>query len=307
MNDVIAPEGWAEPGQPFGGTTHRVADDWTGGTSVDDLDATSIDSDAPIERRDDAELAYVLKGLADGRVVPYYQPQVELGSGRVVGLEALARWICLNGRVVGPDTFVPVLERHRKVTALTARMLDRAALDLRRWQDAGLVRAGFRIAINVSATELADRELVDVVARALRHHGLRAADLCIEITETAPLDDLEVAHAVLTELRDDLGVRIAIDDYGTGHATPTYLEQLPADIVKIDRSFIASLRGLRGRTFICETIAHAAVRGMTVVAEGVERLDQLNDLVGMGCTVGQGFHIAVPGPAEYFPGGLAVA
>ncbi|MDY7103270.1 MAG: EAL domain-containing protein [Actinomycetota bacterium] len=281
---------------------------------MDHLEATATETigvdttDTPDEshhRCDDAELARVLGGLAQNRVIPYYQPQVELGSGRVVGLEALARWICGTGEVFGPETFVPVLERHRRVTELTARMLDRAARDLSLWRDAGLVRTAFCLAINVSATELGDRRIVEVVDGTLDRHGLVGADLCLEITETAPIDDLEAATAVLTELRERVGVRIAIDDYGTGHATPTYLEHLPADIVKIDRSFVAAVRGRRSRSFICDTIARAAHRGMTVVAEGVERVEQLDDLLGLGCTVGQGFHIAVP--TEHYPADLAVA
>ncbi len=155
------------------------------------------------------------------------------------------------------------------------------------------------ISVNVSGRQLRDRELVDRVAAALERHGIAPARLCLEITETALIGELGDANRVLESL-SALGVRLALDDFGTGYSTLVHLQELRADILKIDRSFISRLgKGSRDSEIIAAVTAMAHALGMTVVGEGIETDNQLDNLVAMACDEGQGYVFAPPvTPAE---------
>src|SRR5687768_5115001 len=200
--------------------------------------------EAVLPAADALPLWSVLDAIAGGQIRPHYQPVVGLRGGQLVGVEALARW-CVedaDGDLVLPATaFVPLLEDARRVTDLTAFVLDQACADLAGWRKAFCLGPDFRVAVNVSATELVDRRLVGLVRETLACHGVEPPSLCLEVTETAEITDFDVASAVLGELAHDVGVRLAVDDYGTGFATHRYLSDFPFDIVKIDQCFVAGL------------------------------------------------------------------
>jgi EAL domain-containing protein (putative c-di-GMP-specific phosphodiesterase class I) len=193
---------------------------------------------------------------------------------------------------------VPRLERAQQVTELTAWMLDQACRDLSTWRLRYGVPDDFTVAVNVSATELVDERLVDLTARVLDRHRVPARALCLELTETAAIAELASARRALAHLRAR-GVRIAIDDYGTGHATTAYLEQLPFDLLKIDGSYVAEFEQRpESLAFIEQTVALVHGRPVTIVAEGVQTREQAEALWSLGCLHGQGAGIGRPGPAD---------
>jgi len=247
----------------------------------------------------EAPLWQILEAISEGQVHPHYQPIVSLTTGDVVAVEALARWRVPDLGTLPATAFVPVLERCRRVTDLTAYMLDRACADLAAWQRDLPLRPGFRVAINVSATELGDRRLTTLVREALGAHRIAPHSICLEVTETARIDDMQRAAAVLAELASDIGVRLALDDFGTGFADGEYLEAFPFDTVKIDQSFVAGM-GHRDdhAAFVRATVGYAKHRAMGVVAEGVQQAEQARALLTAGCRVAQGFGLGMPTPAE---------
>lgn len=245
----------------------------------------------------DLGLTEIIAAIGDGELVPHYQPLVSFQSGRVVGVEALARWDRPGAGRISPGAFVPCLEEARRATDLSSWMIDQACADLGRWRARLGLPADFSVAVNVSATELVDRRLVRLVAEALQRYRLDAEGLCLELTETSAVEDYDRAAAVMAELRS-LGARLALDDFGAGAATGEVLERLPFDRVKIDRSYAASLRCAESCAFIAEVVALADRRRLEVVAEGIETAEQLAALRSLGCRRGQGFGLGRPQPAH---------
>jgi EAL domain-containing protein (putative c-di-GMP-specific phosphodiesterase class I) len=193
---------------------------------------------------------------------------------------------------------VPPLEQARRISTLTAWMLDRASGDLADWRRRFRLPRHFRVAVNVSATELLDHRLVAMAAGAIKRHRIPPAALCLELTETARIEDLPMAVDVFVRLRK-LGVRMAIDDFGTGFTSPRYLEKLPFDMVKIDHSYVADVeRRPDCVAFIARTVAAATRRRVEVVAEGVETTAQARALWSLGCRHGQGWSFGRAVPAD---------
>jgi len=244
-------------------------------------------------------LTRILDAIDGGEMHPHYQPIVSLDTGELVGVEALARWDVPDSGLLPATAFVPVLERSRRVSDLTAFMLDRACADLAVWSRDRRFRSGFRVAVNVSATEVGDRRLAGLVHEALATHEVAPHSLCLELTETAPIDDLAAVGAVLAELTTDIGVQLAVDDYGTGHNDDGVLGALPFDTVKIDRSFVTGM-GHRAdhAAFVRATVGYAAHRSLSVVAEGVRDRRHADALLQAGCRLGQGFGLGRPCPAD---------
>jgi len=241
----------------------------------------------------------ILDAIGGGEVHPHYQPIVSLETGEMVGVEALARWDVPDTGLLAANAFVPVLERSRRVSVLTAFMLHRACADLAAWRRDRRLVSGFRVAVNVSATEVGDRRLAGLVHEALDAHEVAPQSLCLELTETAPIEDLDAVGAVLAELTNDIGVQLAVDDYGTGHNDSGVLGALPFDTVKIDRSFVTGM-GHRAdhAAFVRATVGYAANRSLSVVAEGVRDRRHAQTLLRAGCRFGQGFGLGVPCPAD---------
>jgi EAL domain-containing protein (putative c-di-GMP-specific phosphodiesterase class I)/CHASE2 domain-containing sensor protein len=231
------------------------------------------------------------QAIDQGEVWLAYQPQLDIKENRIVGAEALARWTHPVKGPISPSEFVAAAEANGRIGKLTDFVLDRAISS-----GAAINRRGidFQVAVNLSARLLVDRELLTRVETMLKAHGLPASRLTLELTETATLQDAESGLATLCAMRD-LGIRIAIDDYGTGLSTLDYLKKIPASEIKIDQSFVKSMRVNRSDLIMVQsTVALAHSLGRTVVAEGVEDQQCLDDLRQIGCDVAQGFAIGRP-------------
>jgi diguanylate cyclase (GGDEF)-like protein len=239
--------------------------------------------------------AALRRGLAAGEFVLYYQPKVNLKTGRITGAEALVRWNHPEKGLLYPGSFVPLAEQTGLVGALGEFVIAAACEQLAAWRIEGLPELS--VAVNVSARELGDH-LVEYVTRALRMSGIPGHSLELELTESAALDSLELTVQVIQALRA-LGVTCSIDDFGTGYCGLSYLNKLPIDTLKIDRSFITELSG-GSDTIVTAVIALGHSLGLKVIAEGVETADQLAYLASRGCDEMQGYLFSKPIPADDF-------
>ena len=236
----------------------------------------------------------IRRGLADEEFVLHYQPIVDLGTGSVVAFEALMRWQHPSRGMLQPDEFIPLAEETGLIAGLGRWAVRAACLQLRQWQDAEGWPARIDIAVNVSARELRRVEFVDGITDALQHAGLAAHHLTLEVTETLLLSDPEVAAERLNSLKS-IGVRCAIDDFGSGYSSLSYLTRLPVDVLKIDRALTATVGdGVAGSAVMQAAIALGKHLGIQTVAEGVEDEGQLRRLRLMGCRLAQGFLFARP-------------
>jgi len=238
--------------------------------------------------------------LAHDEFINYYQPKVDLATGRIEGVEALIRWVHPQRGLVPPSEFVPALEATGLIKEVGRRILERATADWRRWHDAGLPAP--RIAVNVAAAQLRDGDLVQHLRQALAGIGGNPAALSLEITESVLISDMERAIQVLTEVRK-LGLPVAIDDFGTGYSSLAYLVTLPVDEVKIDRAFVKKVdTDTAYRDLVATCVRLARNLGLRVVAEGVETQQQARELRKLRCDAAQGFLYSPPVPAEELAG-----
>jgi diguanylate cyclase (GGDEF)-like protein len=234
-------------------------------------------------------------GLENGELQVHYQPKVAVGSGAVVGVEALIRWHHPLRGLVMPDEFIPMAEHSGLMGPLTAFVIDQSLEQVARWRSAGL---DVPVAVNVSMRDLHGGELVDVVASALERHDLPASALVLELTERVLTRDSDEVTRALTSLRR-LGVTVSLDDFGTGYSSMVLLKRLPITEIKIDRSFVSRLSlDLEDVTIVRSIIDLAHGLGMTAVAEGVET-EQVWDLLDdLGCDAVQGWYVSRPLNAE---------
>lgn len=242
------------------------------------------------------------RGIRDGELRVHYQPRAALAGGRIVGMEALVRWQHPERGMLPPADFIDIAEATGLIRPVTDIVLAQALDDCRAWRDVGL---RLTVAVNLSARVLLDSELPDRVAELLRSHGLPAACLELEITESAAMKDPTQAMMVLRRLRQ-LGVALSVDDYGTGHASLSYLSRLPVGTLKIDRSFVSTMElDDNDKAIVRSTIELAHALGLRVVAEGVETRRAWEQLLAFGCDEAQGFWLGRPGPAEDVPARVA--
>jgi len=233
--------------------------------------------------------------LHTDELVLHYQPKIHLASGRVRGVEALVRWQHPQLGLLPPDRFLPIAESTGLIAPLTTVVLGVALRQCRAWRDQGL---DLSVAVNLSPPSLLDPDLPMLVLSLLEHLRLPRHALELEITETVLLGQRQRACATLEQLRTH-GVRVALDDYGTGYSSLAYLSQLPLDELKLDKSFIQALGATpRDEAIVRSTVELAHALGLTLVAEGVENADVLRELVTFGCDSAQGYHLARPSPAE---------
>jgi len=231
-------------------------------------------------------------------LVVHYQPQVEICSGRVLGVEALVRWQHPRHGLLGPDTFIPAAEQTGLIGPLTQYVLNSALYQCARWRHEGL---DLTVAVNLSARNLFDPGLVDDVRSALQRHGLPASSLELEITETSAMVNPRRSIQVLDALAE-LGVELSIDDYGTGQSSLAYLQKLPVGRLKIDRSFVTEMIVDQASAAIVDsTIELARVLRLEVVAEGVEDDATLLRLRDMRCGTAQGIALGHPVAASLLP------
>lgn len=229
-------------------------------------------------------------------LVLHYQPVVDLRTGEVIAVEALVRWQHSRNGLVPPDEFIPLAEETGIIISLGQWVIHAACKQLAAWQAAGL--PALSMAINVSARQVRNGQLRNVLMTTLRETGVHAHRLIIELTESHLMEHAEMSMELLHDLRA-LGVRIAIDDFGTGYSSLSYLKRLPIDSLKIDRSFVQDCTtNQQDATIISAVIAMAQALRLTVVAEGVETADQLALMREQGCDAIQGYLVSRPLPAD---------
>ena len=228
-----------------------------------------------------------------------YQPEVDLRTGHVTGVEALVRWHHPERGLVPPGEFIPLAEQTGLIAGIGAWVLDTALAQAAHWRQSRHDGSALTVWVNLSARQLGDPGLVELVADTLIRHGVDAAQLGLEITESALLEDAEGAVTALSSLRE-LGVRLAVDDFGTGYSSLSYLKRLPVDAVKIDRSFVDGLAVDGDDSAIVAAVAGMArALRLTTIAEGVENLDQLQALKRLGCDLAQGYFFTTPQPPSH--------
>ncbi|MGH9002372.1 MAG: putative bifunctional diguanylate cyclase/phosphodiesterase, partial [Acidimicrobiia bacterium] len=224
-------------------------------------------------------------------------PVIDLATGDVAGVEALVRWMHPQRGLMAPMRFIPLAEETGLIVPIGQWVLEQAAEQWRRWQAARPDRP-LLLKVNLSAQQLRRPQLADSVQAVLSATGLDPSQLCLELTESSFMQDIEYHGAALSAL-ESLGVLLAIDDFGTGYSSLTYLKRFPLNILKIDQGFVAGLGRDASDTAIVESViglAHAL--NLTVVAEGVETARQAAELVAMGCDLAQGYFFARPAPPE---------
>ncbi|MCA1846478.1 MAG: bifunctional diguanylate cyclase/phosphodiesterase [Actinobacteria bacterium] len=257
----------------------------------DGLRAASLD-----RFRSEAMLRYALDH--DGLRL-HYQPLVELGTGTLAGAEALVRLDHPERGLIPPAEFIPVAEETGLVVPLGAWVVAEAAAQAAAWQALQPVVAGpLTVSINLSGRQLNTPGFAVEMGAAIARSGADPSHLCFEVTENTLLDAGGGSVGTLQALKD-LGVRLAIDDFGTGHSSLTWLRRLPADFLKVDKTFVAGLGTDPGDTAIVRAVLDLGqALGLTTVAEGVETPEQLAALRDLGCDWAQGYHLGHPGPAE---------
>lgn len=234
--------------------------------------------------------------LSRDELVLYYQPQLDLRTGQVVGLEALLRWQHPELGLIAPSRFIPIAEETGLIVPIGAWVLRTACVQARKWQSAGLRE--LRIAVNLSARQFSQQDLVKLIGTVLEESGLAARFLDIELTESLVMTNVEHAIGVLNQLRE-LGVQLSIDDFGTGYSSLSYLKRFPIDVLKIDQSFVREIALHSNDAAISDAIismAHSL--GIRVIAEGVETEEQCEFLSRNMCDEVQGFLFSRPLPAK---------
>ncbi|HEX6678743.1 MAG TPA: EAL domain-containing protein [Actinomycetes bacterium] len=237
-----------------------------------------------------------LRRALDGdELVVHYQPQARVSSGEVGKVEALVRWQHPQRGLLGPDQFIPLAEQTGLIRSLTRHVLDAALGQCRAWRDEG---RRLVVAVNITSRELIDLHFPDEVAELLARWAVEPALLELEITETTIMTDLPRTRSILARLRE-LGVRLAIDDFGSGHSSLGYLKRLPIDVLKIDQSFVKHMGEDPGDAAIVRSaidVGHSL--GLEVVAEGVENEQAKRRLEELGCDSFQGYYLGRPQPAS---------
>lgn len=235
--------------------------------------------------------------VQDDRIRAFYQPKIDLRTGRIAGFEALARWVDAAGVIHLPGSISAAFDDHDVSTALTQRMLGQVVAQLRAWSESGL--AFGHVALNASAADLHRSDFGDLILQSLHEAGVPPGRLQLEVTETVFLargaDRVERTLRMLSKE----GIRIALDDFGTGYASLSHLKQFPVDIIKIDRSFVSDIHSSEQHSAIAEAIITLGKNlRIEVVAEGIETASQARWLLDVGCSIGQGFLFSPAVPAE---------
>jgi diguanylate cyclase (GGDEF)-like protein/PAS domain S-box-containing protein len=238
------------------------------------------------------------QALAGDQFVVHYQPQISLGSGRLVGIEALVRWRHPHRGLVRPGEFIRLAEEIGLIAPLTAWVLRKACLQHRRWRERGLVQG--QLSVNLSPVQFRERGVELMIERVLKETGLEPEALDIELTEHAVIENSQAAAASLRHLHQ-LGVSLSIDDFGTGYASLAYVKRLPVQRLKIDQSFVQHLeQGANDEVIVAAIINLGHSLGLKVIAEGIETKGQLERLERLGCDEGQGDLLGPPYDAVDF-------
>jgi EAL domain-containing protein (putative c-di-GMP-specific phosphodiesterase class I) len=242
------------------------------------------------------------RGLERNELTLYYQPKISLQEDRVVGVEALVRWLHPSQGLINPPEFVPIAEDTGLFGAIGEWVLHAACAQLRAWQSRGM--DGLRLAVNLSMRQFAQDNLIERVREAAHTAGIDPKQIDIEITESVLMRNADRAGRLLSQLKD-AGVQIVIDDFGTGHSSLGVLKRFPVDGVKIDRSLVAQLPGCADAVEVTRAvIAMAHSLNLRVCGEGVETRPQWEFLREHGCDAVQGNYFCAPSPADAVAGML---
>jgi len=236
-------------------------------------------------------------GIEAGDLELHYQPKVCLRTGRIVGAEALMRWREPELGPISPEVFIALAESTGQIVELTHFAIQRACRQLSEWRSSA---PALSVAVNVTPTIIQNSEIVDTIESSTSIWGVAPEFLTVEVTENSLMANQAASHRVLTRIRE-LGARVSIDDFGTGYSSLSYLKDIPADELKIDRSFVMGMLSDAGdRKIVEHTIGLAKSFGLSVVAEGIESAEILEELRRLGCDLAQGYFICKPLPAAEF-------
>lgn len=236
--------------------------------------------------------ASLRKALKNGEFLLHYQPQIDIASGGIIGVEALLRWQPSDGPLIAPGSFIPAAEQSGQIIAIGEWVLNEACRQAAAWRTAGLLLP--TMAVNLSALQFSRGNILDTVKAALARSGLPARCLELELTESILLQDAEAAMKTLHSLKE-LGVQLSIDDFGTGYSSLSYLKRLSVDKLKIDQSFVRDLAaGVDDAAIVRAILQLGHTLQLTIVAEGVETQHQLNFLTQYGCDQAQGYLFSRP-------------
>jgi len=231
-------------------------------------------------------------GLDHGQFLPYFEPQVDLGTGAIVGFEVLARWNHALSGIIGPDVFIPVAEESGLIGRLSEQVIGEALREAVNWDP------NIKISVNISPSQLADGWLAQRIVRILAETAFPAERLVVEITESSLFADIDLARSIFTRLKNQ-GVRMALDDFGTGFSSLSHLRSLPFDIIKIDRSFVSNINSKRDSLAIVRAVTTmASALSVPVCVEGIENEATYETVVRLGCEIGQGWYFGKPMPAD---------
>lgn len=237
------------------------------------------------------------EAIINNELVAYYQPKIDIKTGKIKELEALVRWKHKVHGLVQPDDFIPMAEQTGLIKQLTLWILHESLMQCAKWNDEGFE---LRVSVNLSANDLMDVELPETITRTLNAHNVPPEKLLLEITESAVMLDPNRALEVLTNL-STLGVRLSVDDFGTGYSSLSYLSKLPVSELKIDKSFVMGMENNSNNTVIVQaTIDLGHNLGLEVVAEGVETASSISLLQPLGCDTLQGYYFTKPLSAQEF-------
>ena len=308
------------PGASIGLTLTVLGDVRTGGDLLRDADTamyqaklqgkgryTLFDVGMNTRAQERLELETDMRqAIANGEFVVYYQPIIDMQSGRVAGVEALVRWQHPARGMISPAKFIPIAEETGLIVPLGRSVLRQACLKARHWQTAFPDSHNLVMSVNLSMRQMMEKDIVAQVAAILEESGLAPELLKLEITESMMLHDTHATIETMTALRG-LGIRLAIDDFGTGYSSMSYLSQLPLNTLKIDRSFVNRIGASGGDEAIVRAIISLArTLRLSVTCEGIETQEQFTYLQDLGCDMGQGFLMHKPLPAAQIEALLAV-
>jgi diguanylate cyclase (GGDEF)-like protein len=250
----------------------------------------SVDSSAKLQF-----VTRLRKAVESQRWVLHYQPVIELESGRMIGVEALVRWMEPDGTMVPPGDFIPLAEELGLIEAIGDWVVNEIVYQARAWLDLGI---DLEIGFNLSPRQFWQPDLAERILRRIRDGGIDPARIIVEVTESSAMIDPDRAQEILWELHRG-GLRIAIDDFGTGYSSLSRLREVPVEVLKIDRSFVAGVDAdPQAASIVAAFIELAEGLGMTTLAEGIETREELEFLVARGCRMGQGYLFSRPVPPE---------
>ncbi|MGE3530190.1 MAG: putative bifunctional diguanylate cyclase/phosphodiesterase [Steroidobacteraceae bacterium] len=241
------------------------------------------------------------QALAQEELTLYFQPQIDLASGKIIGAEALLRWQHPDHGMISPERFIPIAEETGLIVPMGDWVMRRACAEFNNWRAQGLMLKS--ISVNVAVPQLHSPEFVEKVTALLDSYQLKPGTLELEVTESTLATDMDKTIEILTQLSNS-GVRLAIDDFGTGYSSLSYLQRLPIDVLKIDRAFMPQKFDGKDQVICDAVLALAHALNKTVIAEGVENAEQMLYLQHHGCQIGQGYFFGRPVTSEEFSGRL---